>query len=147
MLPVAVLLGDSILKHTHAKYCGCYHLQSKWAFQLALMTSQGPVMYLVFGHLCVSLLIQLLPVANRKFQPSINKFNFWIRSLKQKKGVTVLAFQHIFDNEVTSQYFKGKYCTTIKGRPDYLHPNSRGLHEMHLALQGVLGCLLANTMA
>lgn len=123
---VILLVGINDISKSH-------DLSTVWPIYLSLVN------YLLRQKVHV-VLIQLLPVANRryiKFQSKINTFNFWIRSLKQKTGVTILSFRSIFQNEVTGRYNKSLYCTTIKGRPDYLHPNSKGLQAIHLALQRV----------
>ena len=84
--------------------------------------------------------VQLLPIANiklAKFHNKINTFNFWIRSLKQKRGVTIVSLESIFIDPKTGNLNLNKLCSTIKNHSDYLHPNDLGLHDMQLALQGV----------
>jgi len=79
----------------------------------------------------------LLPVANKCLQhrcgSARSQFNFWIRGLCQKRGVSVISFDHIFFQE--SGVKADLYCPKIKNRPDYLHPNRKGLSQMHMWLQ------------
>jgi lysophospholipase L1-like esterase len=86
---------------------------------------------------------QLLPVANStlstRHQKSIDKFNFWISTLAQKPNVRVVSFSALFYDAVSKSYFKDKYCPRINNRPDYLHPNKKGLSEMCDYLISVMG--------
>lgn len=110
-----------------------HDLSTVWSIYVSLVN------HLLRQHFAV-VLVEILPVANRRFakyQGSIDSFNFQITSLKQKKGVTILSFKSIFQREGTRRFNKHLYCATIKGRPDYLHPNDKGLSAIHQALQNV----------
>lgn len=89
---------------------------------------------------CHVFVCQLLPVANhrirRKIEEDFKRVNFWISNLKCKSNVTVISFESLF--LVNGVFQVQRYCSVIKSRADYLHPNSAGLAIMHKYLQSIL---------
>lgn len=71
-----------------------------------------------------------------KYGVDIARFNFWIRNLSQKKNVKILSFETIF--KPGNNFDLSLYCPFIKNRPDYLHPNTKGLTKMDSEIQMAL---------
>lgn len=124
--PVIMLIGINDLTSAH-------DLSEVWKTYVSL------VRYLL-RHNVELFVCPLLPLANhyllRRCGDDIERFNFWIRSLKQKRNVTVLSFQSIFKPDLVCD--PSLYCKVIKNRPDYLHPNALGLDKMHFAIVSTL---------
>jgi len=79
----------------------------------------------------------LLPVANhqvvRKWGSEIERFNFLIGGLSQKKGVSIISFKPSF--LIGGEPNRALYCPVIKTRPDYIHPNGAGLALINSVIQ------------
>lgn len=125
---VVLLVGINNLTHPHV-------LAEVWKVYVSLVN------LLLRRGVTKLYVCPLLPVANiylnHKCGGDLALINFWIRGLFQKKNVTVLSFEHIFlSSGIVNPTL---YCPVIKNRPDYLHPNSKGLSLIH---SSILNCIM-----
>lgn len=80
---------------------------------------------------------KIIPIANSQrrvvYQSDVNKFNFFISNFKCESNVTILSFDSVFlsGNSISTNLF----CPWIRNRPDFIHPNSKGLSLMHQLIQ------------